>query len=279
MSMHRRIAIQHLATLPIAVPLAYTCTGLAAALGASLLGGCAAMEKENKQRQVASVLSFLYPGKDTPEPPAAQVAEIKVPFRIGVAFVPDDKVATDQRLPETERQVLAGKVREAFASYPFVSRIETVPSLYLEPGGGFANLDRVAALLKLDVIALISYDLVQHADANGWSFLYWTGVGAYVIEGDKFDVLTAVECTVFDVKSRRLLMRASGTAQDKGGATLVNFSEKSRAARTKSLGVAVDQMTLALKGEVARFRETAPRDPAIKLVLPPGYDPKAAPAR
>jgi rhombotail lipoprotein len=277
--MHRRIAIQHLATLPIAVPLAYTCTGLAAALGASLLGGCAAMEKENKQRQVASVLSFLYPGKDTPEPPAAQVAEIKVPFRIGVAFVPDDKVATDQRLPETERQVLAGKVREAFASYPFVSRIETVPSLYLEPGGGFANLDRVAALLKLDVIALISYDLVQHADANGWSFLYWTGVGAYVIEGDKFDVLTAVECTVFDVKSRRLLMRASGTARDKGGATLVNFSEKSRAARTKSLGVAVDQMTLALKGEVARFRETAPRDPAIKLVLPPGYDPKAAPAR
>lgn len=279
MSMHRRIAIQHLATLPIAVPLAYACTGLAAALGASLLGGCAAMEKENKQRQVASVLSFLYPGKDTPEPPAAQVAEIKVPFRIGVAFVPDDKVATDQRLPETERQVLTGKVREAFASYPFVSRIETVPSLYLEPGGGFANLDRVAALLKLDVIALISYDLVQHADANGWSFLYWTGVGAYVIEGDKFDVLTAVECTVFDVKSRRLLMRASGTARDKGGATLVNFSEKSRAARTKSLGVAVDQMTLALKGEVARFRETAPRDPAIKLVLPPGYDPKAAPAR
>lgn len=279
MSMHRRIAIQHLATLPIAVPLAYTCTGLAAALGASLLGGCAAMEKENKQRQVASVLSFLYPGKDTPEPPAAQVAEIKVPFRIGVAFVPDDKVATDQRLPETERQVLAGKVREAFASYPFVSRIETVPSLYLEPGGGFANLERVAALLNLDVIALISYDLVQHADANGWSFLYWTGVGAYVIEGDKFDVLTAVECTVFDVKSRRLLMRASGTARDKGGATLVNFSEKSRAARTKSLGVAVDQMTLALKGEVASFRETAPRDPAIKLVLPPGYDPKAAPAR
>ena len=279
MSMHRRIAIQHLATLPIAVPLAYTCTGLAAALGASLLDSCAAMEKENKQRQVASVLSFLYPGKDTPEPPAAQVAEIKVPFRIGVAFVPDDKVATDQRLPETERQVLAGKVREAFASYPFVSRIETVPSLYLEPGGGFANLERVAALLNLDVIALISYDLVQHADANGWSFLYWTGVGAYVIEGDKFDVLTAVECTVFDVKSRRLLMRASGTARDKGGATLVNFSEKSRAARTKSLGVAVDQMTLALKGEVARFRETAPRDPAIKLVLPPGYDPKAAPAR
>ncbi len=280
MNKQRRTALQHLATLPIVVPLAHTGTGLAATLGASLLGGCAAIEKENKQRQVASVLSFLYPGKDTPEPPAAQVAEIKVPFRIGVAFVPDDKVPTDQRLPEPDRQVLAGRVRDAFANFPFVSRIETVPSLYLEPGGGFANLDRIAALLNLDVIALISYDLVQHADASGWSFLYWTGVGAYVIEGDKFDVLTAVECTVFDVKSRRLLMRASGTAQDKGGATLVNFSEKSRAARTKSLSAAVDQMTVALKAEVARFRDTAPRDPMIKLILPPGYDPKAsAPAR
>ena len=276
MSMHRRIAIQHLATLPIAVPLAYTCTGLAAALGASLLGGCAAMEKENKQRQVASVLSFLYPGKDTPEPPAAQVAEIKVPFRIGVAFVPDDKVATDQRLPETERQVLAGKVREAFASYPFVSRIETVPSLYLEPGGGFANLERVAALLNLDVIALISYDLVQHADANGWSFLYWTGVGAYVIEGDRFEVLTAVECTVFDIRSRRLLMRASGTATRKGEATMVGFGEKAREGRSMGFSTAMDQMIGNLRQAVQDFRERAPRDPNVRLQLPAGYDGKDA---
>ncbi|MBK6852608.1 MAG: rhombotarget lipoprotein [Burkholderiales bacterium] len=273
--MQRRQFTRHIAALPLAMPL-----GLGAAGLAGTLVGCAAMEKENKQRQVASVLSFLYPGKDTPEPASAQVAEIKVPFRIGVVFVPDEKLVADQRLPEPERQMLAGKVRDAFASYPFVSRIEAVPSLYLQPGGSFANLDRVAALLNLDVLALISYDLVQHADATGWSFLYWTGVGAYVIEGDRYDVLTAVECTVFDVKSRRLLMRAAGTARDKGEASLISFGEKARAARSKSLGIAVDQMTLALKGEVARFRETAPKDPMIKLVLPPGYDPKSAvPAR
>jgi rhombotail lipoprotein len=116
---------------------------------------------------------------------------------------------------------------------------------------------------------------VQHADSSGWSFLYWTGVGAYLVEGDRFDVLTAVDCAVVDIKSRRLLMHAGGTARDRGSATLVGFSEKAREARTRSLSTSIDQMIPALKAEVARFRETAPRDPKIKLLLPPGYDPKA----
>ena len=245
----------------------------AAGLGWALGGvaGCASMNQANKQRQVASVLSFLFPGKEDPPAPSSQVAVLNVPFRIGVAFVPDNTRA-DMRLSETERQQLATKVRDAFARFPFVSRIETVPSLYLEPGGGFANLDRVGALLNLDVIALLSYDQVQHADASGWSFLYWTGVGAYVVEGDKFEVLTAVECTVFDIRSHRLLMRAAGTAGNKGGATLVGFTEKAREARGKGFAQAMDQMVTNLQGEVQAFRERAPKDPMIRLVLPPGYD-------
>lgn len=169
-------------------------------------------------------------------------------------------------------------MRDAFTNDPFISRIETVPSLYLDAGGGFDNLDRVAALLNLDVIALISYDQVQHADASGWSFLYWTGVGAYVIEGDRYEVLTAVECTVFDIRSRRLLMRASGTSSNKGAGTLVSFSEKAREGRGKSFGEAMDKMIITLHGSVQSFRDTAPKDPMIKLILPPGYDPKAGTA-
>jgi rhombotail lipoprotein len=253
-------------------------TGLAGAVVGGLMSGCASMDKSNKQRQVASVLSFLFPGKEEPPAQTDKVAVINVPFRIGVAFVPDT-TRDDMRLSETERQKLAGKVRDAFTNYPFISRIETVPSLYLEPGGGFANLERVGALLNLDAIALVSYDQVQHADASGWSFLYWTGVGAYVVEGDKFEVLTAVECTVFDIKSHRLLMRAAGTATSKGGATMVGFTEKAREARGKTFAEAMDKMVVSLQGEVQAFRERAPRDPMIKLVLPPGYDPKAGATR
>lgn len=244
------------------------------ALAVVLLVSCASMEQGSRQRQVASVLAFLFPGSDKPPPPSDAVAVLNVPFRIGVAFVPDT-ADPKFRLPETERLRLAGQVRDAFVRYPFVREIQAVPSLYLEPGGGFANLDRVAALLGLDVIALISYDQVQHAGATGWSFLYWTGVGAYVIEGDRYDVLTAVETTVFDVKSRRLLMRAAGVSNLKGSATMVGFSERSRAARSNSFEEAIARMSESLHREVAAFRERAPKDPSIRLVLPPGYDPNA----
>lgn len=240
-----------------------------------LLGGCASMESSTKQRQVASMLAFLFPGSSqAPAAVSTEVAVIKVPFRIGVAFVPDNG-SPEFRLAEAERLRLAGQVRDAFANYPFVQGIEAVPSLYLEAGGGFENLDRVAALLRLDVIALISYDQVQYAGANKWSFLYWTGVGAYVVEGDQYDVMTALETAVFDVRSRRMLMHAAGTATVKGQATWIGFAERSRQARTDSFGKAVQQMVEGLRREVQAFRERAPRDPMIRLVLPPGYNPAA----
>jgi rhombotail lipoprotein len=249
--------------------------GLLAIAACVALAGCASMEATTKQRQVASVLTFLFPGSDQPPPASDKVAVIDVPFRIGVAFVPDQADAAF-RLSEADRLKLASQVRDAFAKYPFIREIEAVPSMYLEPGGGFANLDRVAALLRLDVIALISYDQVQHAGATGWSFLYWTGIGAYVIEGDKYDVLTALETTVFDIRSRRLLMRAAGTDTIKGTATMIGFSEAARAARTQSFDRSITQMIGNLHREVKAFRERAPKDPMIKLVLPPGYDPNAA---
>jgi rhombotail lipoprotein len=187
-----------------------------------------------------------------------------------VAFVPDT-AGPEKRLAETDRLRLGDQVREAFAGFPFISSLEAVPSAYLEPGGGFANLDRVASLLRLDVIALVSYDQVQFADANKWSFLYWTVVGAYVIEGDQYDVLTAVEVSVFDVRSRRMLMHASGTSTVKGEASWVSFDERSRAARTSSFGTAVQKVIENLKTEVQAFRERAPKDPTLRLELPAGY--------
>ncbi len=237
-----------------------------------LLSGCAAAQTDSRQRQVASLLAFLYPAKTAVSPPSDRVAELKVPFRIGIAFVPQ---AGDpqQQLSEVDRQRLMSGVRAAFVNYPFVSEIETVPTMYLDAGGGFANLDRIAQLLRLDVVALVAYDQVQNADASGWSFLYWTGIGAYVVEGDRYDVLTSVEAAVFDVRSRRLLLRAAGSSREAGSATLVGFAGKSRAARVSGFEHAMAQLIESLRTEVQAFRERAPKDPGIRLILPPGYDP------
>lgn len=245
---------------------------LIALLAALAISGCASLDSGVKQRQVASVLSYLFPGTDKVPPMPDTVAEIRVPFKVGVAFVPD--TADPQfRLPESERIKLADKVRDAFAGYPFIREIVTVPSVYLEPGGGFANMDRVAALLGLDMIALVSFDQVQNAGAKGSSLLYWTGVGAYVIEGDQYDILTAVETSVFDIRSRRLLLRAGGLSNIKGAATMVGFSEQAREARTNGFDTAMKEMIGKLQGEVRAFREHAGQDKNIRLILPPGYNP------
>jgi rhombotail lipoprotein len=241
-------------------------------LSALLLGGCASMEPATKQRQVASVLSFLYPGSEQAPVASEQVAQITVPFRIGVAFVPDN-TPSEFRLPESDRLKLAGLVRDGFSGYPFVREIIAVPSMYLEPGGGFGNLDRIATLLNLDVVVLVSFDQVQNAGATGWSFLYWTGIGAYLVDGDRYDILTTVETSVFDIRSRRLLVRAGGLSTIKGTASLVGFSERARQARTSGFEAAMGDMVTKLHSELQAFRERAPHDPSIHLILPPGYPP------
>lgn len=239
-----------------------------------LLGGCASMEQSSRQRQVASVLSYLYPETGNVPTAPESTAELHVPFRIGVAFVPDN-TPPQFRLPESDRLKLSEKVRAAFTGYPFVREIVAVPSVYLEAGGGFSNLDRIARLLKLDVIALISFDQVQNAGATGSSLLYWTGIGAYVVQGDQYDILTAVETSVFDIKSRRLLLRAGGVSNIRGSATMVGFSELAREARTRGFDEAMTEMIGKLQAEVKTFREQAPKDPSMRLILPPGYDPNA----
>ncbi len=98
------------------------------------------------------------------------------------------------------------------------------------------------------------------------------------LEGDQYDVMTAVETGVFDVKSRRMLTHAAGTGTVKGQATWVGFAERSRQARTDSFGTAVTKMIDGLHREVKAFRERAPTDPMIQLVLPPGYNPGTPPA-
>ena len=252
---------------------------LAAALILQLsLAGCASMKPENKQGQRASVVEFLFPGTDgTTQVAYTTVAEIKVPFRVGIGFVPDH---ADPRfaISEAQRQEMLGRVREAFQKYPFISSIEMVPSSYLTGGGGYASVDSVARLLSLDSLVLLSYDQVQHADANGWSALYWTGIGLYTVPGDRYAIFTLLDAVVLDVKSRKVLLRAGGTSEVNGSATAIGFGAVARDARTHGFDQALDRLIPGLHAQVKAFRERAPGDKGIRLDLPPGYDPNAVKA-
>jgi rhombotail lipoprotein len=150
---------------------------------------------------------------------------------------------------------LLEKTKAAFSGYDFISEIVVIPEAYLRAGGGWQSLEQVSRLYQTDVMALVSYDQVANTDDNKASLLYWTIVGAYVIEGTNQAVQTFVDTAVFDVPTHRLLFRAPGINRRESSSTLVNMQEELREAQTSSFNAAFDDMNRNLTAELGRFRE------------------------
>jgi rhombotail lipoprotein len=245
----------------------------------ALLAGCeTALQEKTQTRKGASVVQYLFPTDATAAALApANLATLRVPLRIGVAFVPEASSAAIGATEVQQQQMLA-QVVKAFERYPFVAELKPIPTSYLRTGGGFPDLEAAARLFDIDVVALLSYDQVQFTEKTGKSMWYWTLIGAYIAEGDQYDVHTMIEATVLDVKSRRLLMRAAGTHVQHGGATMATVAENTRAAREAGFQQALTQMIPHLHEALAAFREKARAGAAsgVELKLPPGYDPAAS---
>lgn len=239
------------------------------ALLLAALAGCASMFSRQGARQAGSIVDYLYP--DAREAPNMQpsVTYLRPPVRVGIAFVPGTGYGAG--LSEADKTRLLERVRTSFSQYNYIGDIQIIPSNYLRQRGGFANLDQVASMFNVEVVALVSYDQVRFNDTNALAVLYWTIVGAYVIKGDKYDIQTLVDAAVFDVRSRKLLFRAPGTSQVKGSATMAGYSEQSRAAQAQGYQQAVDQLIPQLQAELAGFKERVKSDAHFKVVNKDGY--------
>lgn len=233
------------------------------------LAGCASWFPQTGVKQAGSIVDYLYP--DAKEAPQLKpsVTTLRPPVRVGIAFVPGGGFGAG--LPEADKTKLLEGVKAAFAQYGFIGNIEVIPTQYLRAKGGFENLDQVARMFNVEVMALLSYDQVQFNDSNALSVLYWTVIGAYVIHGDQYDIQTMVDASVFDVRSRKLLFRAPGTSQIKGSASLAGFSERSRAARLEGYNKAVTELTPRLQAELDGFKERIKTDASYKVENKPGY--------
>jgi len=250
--------------------------GVTSLLVCAILGVAGCMNG-SRSGQGTSVMQFLYPKqRDHIEQVASPV--LSLPLRVGIAFVPAGSGnqggywAADTQLTEAKKQQLMKQVAEQFRSLPYVAAIELIPSTYLRPEGGFANLDQVKSMFNVDVIALVAYDQVQFTGESVFSLAYWTIVGSYVVKGERNDTQTLMETVVFDVASRRMLFRAPGTSQVKATATPINQSEALRKDSGTGFDLATVEMIANLKTELAAFRERlkqAPED--IKVVHKPGY--------
>ena len=233
------------------------------------LAGCASWVSSNGVKQVGSVVDYLYPNAKEPPQMKAGITYLRPPVRVGIAFVPGSGGGSG--LPETEKLKLLERVKTSFSQHAFIGPIEVIPSSYLQPKGGFTNLEQVARMFNVEVVALLSYDQVQFNDTNALSVLYWTIVGAYIIHGDQYDVQTLVDASIFDVRTHKLLFRAPGTSQVKGSASMSGFNERSRVARADGYNQAVDDLIPKLQTELNGFRERIKSDATIRVENKPGY--------
>lgn len=239
------------------------------ALAVLALASCASWVSHHSSTQAASIVDYLYPNVKAPPAMQASVTSLRLPVRVGIAFVPGGRWGDGPS--EAEKNKLLERVKSSFSRHAYIGGIELIPTQYLRPQGGFTNLDQVARMFNVEVVALLSYDQVQFNDSGALSMLYWTIIGAYVIKGDKYDVQTMVDASVFDVSSRKLLFRAPGTSQVKGNATMANFSEQARLAQVDGYNRAVDQLIPQLQTELDGFRERIKTDAAFKVEHKAGY--------
>ena len=256
-------------------PSAQACSLALIAAVASVFTGCSSLWQHHRH-QSSSVVQFLYPGGEQPfiQP---SIPTLRLPLRVGVAFVPSSRTdgqhrPFDDTFSEAQKTGLMRDVAAQFKALPFVQAIELVPTTYLRPGGSFENLNQLRAMLGVDVIALISYDQAQNTNDTGWSFAYWTIVGAYVVPAQKNATYTLMEAVVCDIPSRSLLFRAPGTSTVKNHATLVSNEGDLRTDSIASYTAAAQDLTVNLQHELDAFKVRAKEEPeSIHIEHKPGF--------
>lgn len=242
------------------------------ALGIVFLTSCSSVVSHNigKKTQSSSLMDFLYPDKSSRSEHKPEIPTLKLPVRVGLAFVPSKSWERDGIHSKDQIELLE-KVKKSFLKYDYIDRIEVIPSTYLKGGEGFSTLEQVARLYDVDVMALVSYDQVTQSLENNAALLYWTIVGMYVIPGNENSIQTFVDTAVFDVKSKKMLFRAPGINKLTKRTTAVGIDETLFEKSLEGFGLAVTDMTANLEDELARFKTRVKEDKIAKIEHRKGY--------
>lgn len=219
-------------------------------------GGCSFSRHINRR---STLMSYLYPyGAEAPPPRDAQ---LRLPLRIGIAFVPPDAngggpYGAEFRsiLPAGTEARLLSIVKKSFAGRDWVGGIVVIPSSYLQPRGGFDNLEQVARLMNVDVVALASIDQLQVSHPRRASFLYISIIGQYVLPLDRNQTRTMIDAAVFHVPSRTFLLRAPGVSSISGSSTAIDVDAKLEERSLKGFEMAMQDLSKNLDAEVGSFK-------------------------
>jgi rhombotail lipoprotein len=198
-------------------------------------------------------VEFLYP-RGSP-PPSDSIPELRIPLRVGLAFLPSRQAGNGASPDALQKQQLLERIRQRFSSRQFVSEIVIIPDYYLSAAQGFAGLESVQRLQKIDVIALVSYDQVIRQNDNPLSLGYLTIVGAFILPGTNRETVTLVDLAVVDPATRSLVLRAAGASS---GTRLSTGADAPRVNRNQSVAgfdVAVTELIENFDAALTTFEQ------------------------
>jgi rhombotail lipoprotein len=244
---------------------------LVAILSVTLLAACASV---GTTRQQSSLMGYLYPDGQ-PQAQSADVATVKLPLRLGIMLAPTVDTTrsgyiltprVNQPLSTGDQVSYLDQIATEFRTNPEFKDVEVIPSTYVQEGGGFKNMETLASMYSVDAIAIVSYDQLQTTDEGKASFLYWTVIGAYVVDTEKNASTTFVDTAMFDVKSHKLLFHASGTSKSASSGTLANNSEEVRGASHQGFIDAFAAMAADITTSLANFKTKLAGNDQFKVV-------------
>src|SRR6266849_210309 len=237
---------------------------LAALLMIVFLAACAS---QTEIRRRSDLMSYLYPDASDAPPPSPQKARVQLPLRLGIAFIPSGGGTPRQSAPQwlpaaridngpvvsrQDEKKLLDVVGKSFATREWVKEIVIIPSTYLTPRGGFDNLDQIARMYGVDVIALASVDQIQYV--NQGRIAYLSIVGPYILPLEKNDTRTMIDVAVFHVPTRTFLLRAPGISDVRGNSTTIDEPKALRERADTGLQIATVDLAKNLNEEVENFK-------------------------
>jgi rhombotail lipoprotein len=220
------------------------------------LSGCSVFFPQGPRVQKgnsSSLVEFLYP-QGAP-PPADTIPELRIPLRVGLAFLPSRPGSSVTALDAQQKQDLLERIRQRFSSRQFVSEIVVIPDYYLATARGYSGLAGIQRLQNVDLVALVSYDQVTRQNDNTLSLGYLTIVGAYIIPGTSRDTTTLVDLAVVDPATQSLVLRAGGTSSGRGLSTLVDANRDARKASVAGFDAATTQLIENFDAALATFEK------------------------
>lgn len=200
------------------------------------------------------LVDYVYP-KDSPKVEANEKASLALPVKVGVAFVPGMQRRGYRSPPvdSNQMQQLLQTLETSFEKRQGIQDIIVIPTHYLKPGGSFENMEQIANLYNIDLLALASIDQIHFNDPNNLSIGYITVVGMFLLNGNKNETRTMIDLAIFDVESKKMLFREFGTDESSKSSSLIDQQKVQREQSEKSFALAMENLREKLETSVDVF--------------------------